>query len=337
MRRMVAILAIFALLTGCVPADRSLPSTSFFAMNTRMSVEIDGDEGLLRDVEQLVYSLERKLSVTDEHSEIFAINRDGEGEVSAETAELIEFALDLCESTDGALDITIYPVLRAWGFTVDSDPDYEYRVLGDDEISELLPLVDYEKADISENTVTLDEGMMLDLGAVAKGYTSDRIADFLREKGVKSALLNLGGNIYALGSKPNGAKWTIGVADPINGGYLGTLEAADAAVVTSGGYERYFTVDGVDYCHIIDPSTGRPADSGLASVTVVGESGARCDALSTALFVMGLDRASEYWRAHGGFEAVFLTSDGELLITAGLEDNFVAQGEYGGTLPAVIG
>lgn len=335
MRRIAALALIFVLLCGCVPADEPLPSTAFFAMNTPMSVQIDGDETLLRGVEDLVYSLERKLSVTDEKSEIFAINSNGGGKVSSETAELIEFALDMCESTDGALDITIYPIVRAWGFTA-NDVDYEYRVLGDDEISELLALVDYRKVEISDNSVTLGEGMMLDLGAVAKGYASDRIAGYLREKGVRSALLNLGGNIYALGKKPNGVKWTVGVKSPERG-LIGTLQVEDAAVVTSGGYERFFTgSDGVRYHHIIDPSTGRPADSGLASVTVVGSSGARCDALSTALFVMGLDRASDYWREHGDFEAVFVTSDGELLVTAGLEDSFITQGDYGGTLPSVI-
>lgn len=329
---------IFALLCGCVPADEPLPSTSFFAMNTPMSVQIDGGETLLRGVEELAYALEHKLSVTDEKSEIFAINSNGGGEVSSETAELIEFALDMCESTDGALDITIYPVLRAWGFTVD-DVDYDngFVLPTDGELSELLALVDYEKVEVSDNSVTLGEGMMLDLGAVAKGYASDRIAGYLRRGGVTSALLNLGGNVYALGKKPNGVKWTIGVADPITGGTLGTLQVEDAAVVTSGGYERFFTgSDGVRYHHIIDPSTGCPADSGLASVTVVGDSGARCDALSTALFVMGLDRASDYWREHGDFEAVFVTSDGELFVTAGLEDNFITQGDYGGTLPSVI-
>lgn len=336
MRRIAALALIFVLLCGCVPADEPLPSTSFFAMNTPMSVQIDGDETLLRGVEDLVYSLERKLSVTDEKSEIFAINSNGGGKVSSDTAELIDFALDMCADTDGALDITIYPVVRAWGFTA-NDVDYEYRVLGDDEISELLALVDYRKVEISDNSVTLGEGMMLDLGAVAKGYASDRIAGYLRQNGVTSALLNLGGNVYALGKKPNGTEWTIGVADPTNGGYLGSMQVADMAVVTSGGYERFFTgSDGVRYHHIIDPSTGRPAESGLASVTVVGDSGARCDALSTALFVMGPDAAYDYWREHGGFEAVFLTADGELFVTAGLEDNFITQGEYGGTHPSVI-
>lgn len=337
MRRIAALALIFVLLCGCVPADEPLPSTSFFAMNTPMSVQIDGDETLLRGVEDLVYSLERKLSVTDEKSEIFAINSNGGGEVSSETAELIEFALDMCESTDGALDITIYPVVRAWGFTA-NDVDYEYRVLGDDEISELLALVDYRKVEISDNSVTLGEGMMLDLGAVAKGYASDEIAGYLREKGVRSALLNLGGNIYALGKKPNGVKWMVGVKSPERG-IIGTLQVEDAAVVTSGGYERWFSIDGVTtYCHIIDPATGRPVDydSGFRSVTVVGESGARCDALSTALFVMGPDAAYDYWREHGGFEAVFLTVDGDLLVTEGLEDNFITQGEYGGTHPSVI-
>ncbi len=331
MRRIAALAVVFSLLCGCVPTDDPLPSTSFYAMNTTMSIQLDGDETLLRGAENIVYSLERKLSVTDPSSELFAINSRGEGDVSPDTAELLKFALEVCEKTDGALDISIYPVLRAWGFTAD-----DYRVPDGDELAELLTLVDYTKVDVSDGAVVLAEGMQLDLGAVAKGFTGDRIIEYLRENGVKSALLNLGGNIQALGSKPNGTPWTVAVADPQHGGYLGTLEVSDMAVVTSGGYERCFELGGVTYHHIIDPSDGRPAASGLVSVTVVGGSGALCDALSTALFVMGLDRASEYWRAHGDFEAVFLTDGGELYITAGLEDNFVTQGEYGGTPPVVI-
>lgn len=324
MRRIAALAVVFTLLCCCVPADSPLPSTSFFAMNTTMSIQLDGDEALLRGAENVVCSLERKLSVTDPSSELFTINSRGEGKVSPDTAELLKFALEVCESTDGALDISIYPVLRAWGFTTDDD----YRVPSDGELAALLALVDYTKVDVSDGAVALADGMQLDLGAVAKGFTGDRIVEYLRENGVKSALLNLGGNVQALGSKPNGAPWTVAVADPQHGGYLGTLEVADMAVVTSGGYERCFELDGATYHHIIDPSSGRPAASGLASVTVVGGEGALCDALSTALFVMGLDRAGEYWRAHGDFEAIFLTDGGELYVTAGLEDSFTAAGEY---------
>lgn len=331
MKRIAALAVVFTLLCCCAPADSPLPTASFFAMNTTMSIQLDGDEALLRGAENVVCSLERKLSVTDPSSELFAINSRGEGEVSPDTAELLKFALDICEKTDGALDISIYPVLRAWGFTTDGD----YRVPDGDELADLLALVDYTKVDVSEGTVTLAEGMQLDLGAVGKGFAGDRVVEYLRENGVKSALLNLGGNVQALGSKPNGSPWTVAVADPLNGGYLGTLEVSDRAVVTSGGYERRFELDGATYHHIIDPSDGRPAASGLVSVTVVAEDGVLCDALSTAFFVMGLDRASEYWRAHGGFEAIFLTDDGGLYVTSGLEGSFTAQGSYGAALTVI--
>jgi thiamine biosynthesis lipoprotein len=164
--------------------------------------------------------------------------------------------------------------------------------------------------------------MEIDLGSVAKGYTGDRVIELLRENGVTSALLNLGGNVQALGTKPDGSPWRVAVQDPSGDGCLGVLEIDDQAVITSGGYERYFVEDGVTYWHIIDPADGAPARSGLISVTIVGDSGLLCDGLSTSLFVMGLEDAAQFWRENGGFEAVFVTESGQILITEGLQERF---------------
>lgn len=290
-----------------------------FAMDTVMELTIYGGEDLLSAARERIEELESKLSVTEESSEIYAVNHSGGGTLSADTADLLSRALDLCGRTSGALDLSIYPVVRAWGFTTG-----EYRVPGRGELEKLLAHVDYTRIDLDEASgrVSLADGMEIDLGSVAKGYTGDQVIALLREHGVTSALLNLGGNVQALGGKPDGAPWRIAVRDPFGDGYVGILEVVDQAVITSGGYERYFVEDGQTYWHIIDPTAGAPVRNGLVSVTIVGESGLVCDGLSTALFVMGLEDAVAFWQKSDDFEAVLVTEDGQIHITEGLEDVF---------------
>ena len=245
----------------------------------------------------------------------------------------MEQALEICRRTDGALDLSIYPIVRAWGFTTGS-----YQVPDEAEIQALLPLVDYRKIqyDAATGTVTLPEGMEIDLGSVAKGYAGQLAAQMLREHGVQSALLNLGGNVQTVGAKPDGSPWQIGIKDPQGEDAMMVLSVEDQAVVTSGGYERYFEQDGQTYWHIMDPSTGHPADSGLISVTIVGDEGVVCDGLSTALFVMGLEKAADLWAQSGDFEAVFVTASGEVYITEGLRDHFALTERYADTPVSVI-
>jgi len=184
--------------------------------------------------------------------------------------------------------------------------------------------------------ITLPEGMEIDLGSVAKGYAGQLVAQMLREHGVQSALLNLGGNVQTVGAKPDGSPWQIGIKDPQGEDAMMVLSVEDQAVVTSGGYERYFEQDGQTYWHIMDPSTGHPADSGLISVTIVGDEGVVCDGLSTALFVMGLEKAADLWAQSGDFEAVFVTASGEVYITEGLRDHFALTERYADTPVSVI-
>lgn len=301
-------------------------SASFFAMDTIMSISAYGgnaEEGVKSAV-QRINELEKLLSVTDEKSDIYAVSHNGSTEVSKETAELIAFALDIAEKTDGALEPTIYPVLNAWGFTTNNK-----RVPTTEELNELLKKTDHTRVSVNGNTVNLDKDMMLDLGAVAKGYAGDETERILRENGVTSALINLGGNIQLIGSKPDGSDWRLGLKDPAGAGNVGVLTVSDCAVVTSGNYERSFTADdGTVYGHIIDPESGYPVDNGLLSVTVVAKEGKLCDALSTALFVMGADRALEFRRSNGGFDVILITDDGEILITDGIADKFTLDAEH---------
>ena len=248
--------------------------------------------------------------------------------VSRETGLLLQRALEIAEMTDGAFDPTVYPLMKAWGFASESGGN-NYRVPTD--VDSLLSLVDYRKVRLQEITegdnagsfrVTFPatEPMGLDLGGIAKGYTSQKVLETIQAAGVDTAVISLGGNVGVMGTKPDGSSWTVGVRDP-NGDendYLATLSLTGQAqpqyVITSGGYERYFEQDGVRYHHILDPHTGYPADTGLLSVTVVSSDGTLADALSTALFVMGRDKAQDYWRQHSD-EFDMILFDGTTLYT----------------------
>lgn len=339
MKKSLAAILLFItlLLTACTGADEQEESTeSFFAMDTHITFTAYGKnaQSALSEAKGLVEDLERQWSVTDTGSEIYAVNHSG-GQpvtVSHDTADLITFALEMAERTSGALEPTIYPVLTAWGFTTD-----ENRIPPEDEIREKLLKVGYDRVELTGDTVQLPNGMMLDLGAVGKGRAGDMVIDLLKQQGVTSALLDIGGNIQTLGTKPDGTDWRLGIRDPFGEGYLGVLTVHDKAVVTSGSYERYFIgEDGVQYGHIIDPSTGRSVESGLASVAVIAEEGKLCDALSTALFVMGADKAIDYWRQSGGFEMILVTESGEIHLTEGVEESFTLSESYQGIQVKVI-
>lgn len=316
---MIIFLAFCLILCGCsVPAEAQ--TRTIFAMDTVMDLTVYTDnEELLSEAFSKINELEKKLSVTVNGSEIHTVNTTGSCVLSDDASDLLTAALELCASTGGALDISIYPVVSAWGFTTG-----EYRIPDKAELETLLENVDYSAIVLEEGVVSVPEGMQIDLGSVAKGFTGDVISTFLKENGVTSALLNLGGNVQAVGSKPDGTPWRVAVQHPIDEDYLGVLSISDEAAITSGGYERYFIgEDGNTYWHIIDPATGVPVDSGLISVTIVGESGLVCDGLSTALFVMGLEKAAQYWRsAAEEFEAILVTDEGNIYITEGLREKF---------------
>lgn len=311
----MALILSVAILSGCGKGGFQFPKvvdggavgeeimhvSTIFAMDTVMDIQVYGGEeaeGLLADAENQIRTLEKELSVTDESSEIAGLNAAGSTTLSGEPTQIMREALGYCNSTGGALDITIYPVLRAWGFTTG-----EYQVPGDEEIAGLLENVDYRSVKLEEVDAaalcTIPEGMQVDLGSVTKGYTSRKLAQYFRDNGVTSALINLGGNVECVGNKPDGSKWNVAVKSPFKdsgSGILGVIQASDEAIITSGGYERYFEENGETYWHIIDPSTGKPARNGLISVTIIGKDGLMCDALSTALFVKGRDGAIDYYR-----------------------------------------
>ena len=333
MRRRIctALLALGLLaLAGCQKAPEPVEFTTF-AMDTVMNFTLYGEKKQAVDpVKPLlaggVSALDKILSATEEGSDIARLNRRGTGGVGAETAEVLAKALELCEATGGALDITAYPAVKAWGFTQE-----EHRVPSPAELEALAEKIDYAAVKLEGGAVSLPEGVEMDLGAVAKGWAGDLLAEAVRANGISSALLDLGqSTITAVGAKPDGSPWRVGVVDPARpGACFAVVELEDMAMGTSGGYQRYFEQDGEIYWHILDPDTAAPARSGLASVTVASPSAFLCDGLSTALFVMGLEDGAQFWRDHPelDFEVVFVTEDGEIYRTAGLEGRFsLAEG-----------
>lgn len=313
---LLALVLVFPL-TACGDKEHKI---EIFAMDTVMDLTAYGKNGeaALSAATQEINRLEALLSRTRASSEITAINEaDGASvTVSDETAELLRSALTYAEATDGAFDCTVAPLVSAWGITTDAP-----RVPSPEEIAALLPLVGSEHLHIDGNTVTLDRGCSIDLGGIAKGYTSARVAQIFAEHGVEHGVISLGGNVYTCGTKNNKDKWLVAIQDPKNsGGYAVMVSLADRFAVTSGGYQRNFTAgDGTVYQHILSPSTGYPVDYDLTSVTIIGTNGTLCDAYSTALYVMGQAGAVTFWEEHSSeFEMILINTAGEVLYTPGL-------------------
>ena len=297
-------------------------SRQLFAMDTVMSFTAYGPHGeeAVEAAVQEVERLDELLSTGKEESEISRINQSGTGELSEDTEKILSEGLEIGKKTDGLFDVTIYPLMQLWGF-----PTGNYHVPTEEELKETLALVDASEVTMDGKEVVLGEHQKIDLGGIAKGYTSGRVMDIFREYGVTSAMVSLGGNVQTLGKKPDGSMWQVGIQNPDNvqGDLLGAVAVQDQAVITSGGYERYFEENGQTYIHILDPRTGYPAESGLASVSVISANGMLADALSTSLYIMGLEKATEYWRNYADeFDMILMADDGMIYVTEGISDQF---------------
>ena len=284
--RFLLILICFALfLTGC----ESSAQETIFAMDTVMDLQVWGRDrsGALQSLKQLIGEMDKKWSVHDQES---ALNRG----LLAEDP-LLQQALELKQRTGGAFDPQLYCISALWNFQADTP-----RLPTEQEI---------KKAESEKKW---------DLGGALKGYTGDLAVEKLADLDIDRALLNLGGNVQTYGEKSDGTPWKIGIQNPDGGDPLGVVSVnGTAAVVTSGDYQRYFELDGTRYHHILDPETGYPANSGLRSVTVISRNGLTADALSTALFVMGLEEGAAFWQNSDDFEAVFIATDGKIYATEG--------------------
>ena len=317
MKRILAAFLLLLCLAGCTPQPKSY-TADFFAMDTFMSITAYGeDEQAAQDtavqLEQRINALEPALSRTREDSDLYRLNHaDGAAcEVSEDTYAAIEAAVQFAEWTGGAFDPTMAPLTDLWGINTD-----HAHVPAQAEIDAALTHVGYQNIELlGNNQVRLLNGAQLDLGGIGKGFATDAVAALL--DGSESVLATLGGNIGAYGANPNrdSGNWVVGIADPDdNAAFIATVEVRGLSVVTSGDYERYFEQDGKRYHHIFDPATGYPADSGLRSVTVIDESSTRADALTTALFVMGLEEGMAFC-GQNDIAAVFVTADKQVHVT----------------------
>ncbi len=281
----------------------------------------------LRAVRDEAVRLEELLSRFIPGSEISRVNRSAGIQcesLSNDTYEVLSRAVELSRYSHGLFDVTVGPLVTLWNSGRDTCKPPE-----DSTIRQILPLVDYNRLllDPCKKTAGLqDKGQSVDLGGIGKGFAGDKLLEVFKKYGVSSAFTNIGGNVAALGTKPDGSPWRVGIRHPRRENSLvGLVSVADRAVITSGDYQRYFLGNnGKRYHHLVDPFVGYPAQSGLVSATVVAESSMDADALSTILFVAGMDKGLELLKGFRGAEAVFVDTDLRVYVTEGLKDSFQA-------------
>lgn len=329
-----SVILFIAFLTSC-SLDQAKPfETDGFGMGTVISQKLYGRNArrAADEVWGKIHYLEGLMAINAAGGDVNRLNEHaGQGYIALcpETVTVLQSAIKIAGLSGGAFDITVGPVVKCWNIGADSP-----AIPAEAELKQLITLLGYQDVhiDADRNCAALARaGQMVDLGGIAKGYAGDAVREIYQKQGIRSALVNLGGNVVALGKRPDGKPWSIGIQNPraANGKYIGIVQAADQAVVTAGDYQRYFEKNGKRYHHIIDPRTGRPAASGLMSVTVVAGSSTDADALSTAAFVLGLDQGMQLIKRYGQAEAIFITTDNKIYVTEGLQGLFTFKDETG--------
>lgn len=310
--------------------EKTEASMDIFAMDTYITLKVYGQnpEEALQEAKEEIQRLDQLWSTGNSESEIYQLNKKKKLKVSEETLQLIKRGKEMNKETKGAFDTTIYPLMKLWGFT-----NEKYHVPTHGEIEQILKRqVGSDKIEIEEKTrtVTLKNKAEIDLGGIAKGYTSQKIAELSEKKGIEHGVISLGGNVQSIGKKLDGSRWKVGIQPPVESmDMVGTYMSAGESVITSGGYERYFEENGKTYHHILDPSTGSPSQKDLLSVTVISKDGTLADSLSTSLFVMGKDQAISYWKENvGKFDVIFVDKNSKIYITEGIKDNFTSNYKF---------
>ena len=321
------ILLIFPfVLCGCRNLQKS--SLSFQAMNTFVSVQTFGEnsKNVNQKIKARLSELEVLFSTTDSSSEIYKLNHSSEKiQVSSETYSLLSYSVKMAEIFNGHFNPALFPVIREWGFTTGN-----YHVPSQEKINFLLKKTDFSQIQFfDDNFVQLQDSMSVDFGSVAKGFASDEIVKILSENNILSALIDFGGNIIAFGEKPDSSFWRIGIKNPFGGEVSLAVKVKNQMVITSGGYERFFTDENQKkYIHIFDGKTGFPVENEIESVTIICENGLYADTLSTALFIIGSENAVSFWRERKDFQMIILQKDGSILYTSPLESQIEILSDF---------
>ncbi|MFP3042512.1 FAD:protein FMN transferase [Treponema primitia] len=321
---------VLILFPGC---SAPIPSRSEFVLGTVCSISLydRGRQSVYRKIFDRLREIENLMSANIEDSDLGRINRAAGIEAVAahpDTIMVLKRAIRFAELSGGAFDPSIGPLVKLWGIGSDAG-----RIPEEHEIAGVLPLVNWKDIVIDEaaSTVFLKQpGMGLDLGAIAKGYAADEAVRIIRAAGIKRALIDLGGNILAYGSKRDRRPWRVGIQNPVEGrgAYFGIAEVENKTVVTSGVYERFFESDGKRYHHILSTRDGYPVDQGLLSVTIIGHSSMDADALSTSLFALGYERGSILLESlDDNTVAIFVFADLSVRGTSGAFEQFTLTDE----------
>lgn len=302
-----------------------ITKTDFF-MGTVVKISLYDkmDKDIINKAFDRIKEIENEVSINKKDTELSKLNSFAGKtpvKVKEDTYTIIKKGLEYSKSSEGSFDITIGPVVKLWSIGL-----REAKVPTEAEINEKLKFVGYKDLEVNENkSIFLRKaGMIVDLGGIAKGYTADEVVEVLKQNGVKSAIIDLGGNVFAMGSKVDGQSWNIGIQNPfeLRGEIIGVIEAENKSIVTSGIYERFIEEDGRRYHHILSPFNGYPFDNEIAGITIVSDKSIDGDALSTTVFSKGLKNGMEFVKKTKGIEAIFVTKNKEVYITDGIRGNF---------------
>lgn len=320
-------LCVFLLITlvfsGCTTQSKEPIKDTQFVLDTSVTISLydSRDKKILKEAFNLCKMYEKKLSRTIPTSLVSELNNANGAPVTfpEEVVKMIETAITFSEKTEGMFDVTIAPISSLWDFKAETP-----TLPSQEAIEKELPKIDYRNIVIQGNQVSLKNGSTMDLGGIAKGFIADQVKIYLESKGIKSALINLGGNVLTVGSKTDGFPWKIGVQKPFSerNVLLGTVSVKGKSVVTSGPYERYFEIEGMLYHHILNPYTGFPIHNELDSVTIISEDSMTGDALSTSCFALGSEKGLALIETLEGVDAIFIKKDGTILKTSGVDKHY---------------